>query len=96
MLKELSKMKRTPIFAALLLVLTLLSGFAVAEPAQVNINTASVETLASLDGIGESKAQAIVSYRDQNGPFQSADELVNVKGIGERTLEKNTERLSVK
>ncbi len=56
----------------------------------VNINTADAETLAAeLDGIGLSKAQAIVQYRTTNGPFQSADELVEVKGIGARTLEMN-------
>lgn len=67
----------------------LLSGFAFAG-APVNINTADVVTLAdSLDGIGESKARAIVEYREKNGAFKSADELVNVKGIGLRTVERN-------
>lgn len=89
-------MKSTPIFAALLLVFTLLTGFAHAEPTAININTATVETLAALDGVGESKAQAIVAYRSENGPFKTENDLVNVKGIGERTLEKNLERLTVK
>lgn len=58
-------------------------------PAVVNINTASASQLAaSLPGIGEVKAAAIVSYRNANGPFRSVDELINVKGIGEATLEK--------
>lgn len=58
-------------------------------PKMVNINTASVSELASsLPGIGEVKAQAIVNYRNTNGPFRSVDELINVKGIGEATLEK--------
>ncbi len=89
-------MKNTPIFAVLLLVFSLMSGFAQAEPTAININTATVETLAALDGVGESKAQAIVAYRSENGPFQTENDLVNVKGIGERTLEKNLERLTVK
>lgn len=89
-------MKHTPVFAALLLIFTLLSGFAHAEPAQININEASVETLASLDGVGETKAQAIVAYRSENGPFESAEDLVQVNGIGDRTLEKNAKRLTVK
>jgi len=89
-------MKRTPIFAMLLLAFSLLSGFAYAEPAQVDINTATVEVLASLDGVGEAKAQAIVDYRTENGPFQSADDLTAVNGIGERTLEKNADRLTIK
>ncbi len=54
----------------------------------VNINTADAATLAqSLRGIGRSKAEAIVSYRSENGPFKSVDDLVNVKGIGTKTLE---------
>ena len=56
----------------------------------VNINTANAETLAaSLDGVGLSKARAIVAYRDSKGPFQHADELVNVKGIGLSTVNRN-------
>jgi competence protein ComEA len=62
----------------------------------VNINTADAETLAAeLDGIGLSKAQAIVQYRTTNGPFQSADELVEVKGIGTRTVEMNQDNILV-
>jgi competence ComEA-like helix-hairpin-helix protein len=54
----------------------------------VNINTADAATLAgSLRGIGRSKAEAIVAYRSENGPFKSVDDLVNVKGIGPKTLE---------
>ncbi len=56
----------------------------------VNINQASSVQLAqSLDGIGPSKADAIVSYREENGPFVTVDALVNVSGIGEATLLKN-------
>ncbi len=81
-------MKRTPIIATLVLLFSLFTGFAYAEPAVVNINTADVATLASLNGIGQSKAEAIVAYREANGPFQSPEELANVKGIGSRTVEK--------
>lgn len=56
----------------------------------VNINKADAATIASsLDGIGESKAQAIVAWRDTHGPFKSADDLAQVKGIGQATLERN-------
>jgi len=56
----------------------------------VNINSANAETLSeSLDGIGKNKAHAIVAYRNQHGPFQHADQLVNVKGIGIATVDRN-------
>ena len=84
-------MKRTPFIAMMVLLFSLFTGFAHAEPATININTADIETLASLNGIGQSKAEAIVA----NGPFQSSNDLTNVKGIGERTVEKNAERLTV-
>lgn len=61
----------------------------------VNINTASEHQLRRLDGIGEVTARAIVEYREANGNFRSADELLNVKGIGEKTLEKFRERIMV-
>jgi competence protein ComEA len=55
---------------------------------KVNINTATVEELTTLSGIGPSKANAIIEYRDENGLFKSVDELLNVAGIGEKSLEK--------
>lgn len=53
----------------------------------VNINTASLEELMELKGIGEVKGNAIIAYREAHGGFSSVDELINVKGIGEKTLE---------
>lgn len=61
----------------------------------VNINTASIQDLMSLNGIGEVKANAIISYRTENGLFDSVDELTNVKGIGEKTVEKIRDRITV-
>ena len=59
-----------------------------AEP--VNVNTASAEEISeSLKGIGLSKARLIVAYREANGTFVHADELVNVKGLGIKTVDKN-------
>ncbi|MGE7666552.1 helix-hairpin-helix domain-containing protein [Ureibacillus composti] len=54
----------------------------------VNLNTADETALSTLPGIGPSKAQAILAYRDENGSFKSIDELKNVSGIGEKTFEK--------
>jgi competence protein ComEA len=80
----------------LTLVLALLfSGFALAGT--VNINTADATVLAeSLDGIGASKANAIVEYREKNGDFESLQDLLQVKGIGEMTLERNKDKISFK
>jgi len=68
------------------------AGFAFAGP--VNVNTADAETIsAELQGVGISKAIAIVEYRQANGPFKSADDLTQVKGIGDRTVEINRKNI---
>lgn len=60
----------------------------------INVNTADAEMLSEqLDGVGLSKAQAIVAYREKNGDFIALDELTAVRGIGEKTLMKNAERI---
>jgi len=70
------------------------SPIAFGEP--VDINTADAATLAKeLNGVGEAKAQAIVAYREQHGPFQSVEELAMVDGIGEKTLAANKDKLTV-
>ena len=80
---------------SLLLGLSLLiSTAAFAE--KVNINTASAEQIASaMTGVGESKAQAIVEYREQHGKFKSIQDLEYVDGIGEKTIEKNSHKLTM-
>lgn len=64
-------------------------------PAVVNINTAGAEDLESLPGIGPALAQRIIDYREANGPFQSVEDLLEVKGIGEATLEKFRDSVTV-
>ncbi|MBY5978996.1 ComEA family DNA-binding protein [Ferrimonas balearica] len=66
------------------------------QTAQVNINTADAETLANgLVGVGAKKAQAIITHREQHGPFSSKEELLQVKGIGPELLSKNRERIQL-
>ncbi len=62
----------------------------------VDVNSADAATLsAELNGVGLSKAAAIVEYRETHGPFRTADDLILVKGIGERTVELNRENILV-
>ena len=62
----------------------------------VDINSADASTLASaITGVGESKAAAIVAYRDTHGPFASVDELSKVKGVGMKTVNKSRNNLMV-
>ena len=63
--------------------------------AQLDINSASAEQLDSLKGIGPVKAQAIVDYRRQHGPFRSVDELANVPGLGPAMVQKFRREVSV-
>lgn len=93
-------MKTKSLFAAFILLFTLLTNPVYAQSEantqSVNINTADVATLASLNGIGQSKAEAIVDYRNEHGAFTTPEELANVRGIGSKTVAKNTDRLTVK
>ena len=61
----------------------------------VNINTADKETLMTLSGIGEKRAEDIIAYREEHGPFRRAEDLKKVSGIGEGTLEKIRDDITV-
>lgn len=54
----------------------------------ISLNTASLESLQMIPGVGEKTAQAIIAYREEHGAFTSIDDLLNIKGIGEKKLEK--------
>jgi len=70
----------------------LLASTAIAGP--VNVNTADAKTLArELDGVGKAKADAIVAYREKNGPFKGAEDLAKVKGLGKKLSEQNRANL---
>jgi competence protein ComEA len=63
---------------------------------QVNINTADAQTIAAeLKGIGEKKAEAIIKYRTEHGPFKSVADITSVKGIGDKVLEDNAESIVI-
>jgi competence protein ComEA len=73
----------------------MLAGVAVAGET-VDINTADAATLDRvLDNVGAVKAEAIVAYREANGPFKSPEQLALVTGIGLKTVERNLDRISV-
>lgn len=60
---------------------------------KLNINTADAEELEQLDKIGPKTAQKIIDYRNANGAFKSVDEIKNIKGIGDKTLEKIRDKI---
>ena len=63
--------------------------------AKVNINTASAEELETLPGVGPAMAQRILEYRKANGPFKRVEELLNVKGIGEKSFQRMRDKVTV-
>ncbi|WP_214510798.1 ComEA family DNA-binding protein [Pseudomonas brassicacearum] len=66
------------------------------QGARVDLNGADAATLQrELTGIGKGKAEAIVAYRENNGPFSSVEELLEVKGIGKAILDRNRDKLEV-
>lgn len=77
-----------------LLILMFTSGLAFADT--VDVNAADAKALAdALDGIGLTKAKAIVAYRNQHGKFSSADQLMQVKGVGKKTVDRNRDKISL-
>ena len=68
---------------------------AMATDGKININSATVDELTQLQKVGPKTAERIVAYRDANGPFKTIDDLKNVKGIGDKVLALNKDRLTV-
>jgi competence protein ComEA len=65
------------------------------EDEVININTATLEELQKISGIGEVKAKGIIQYREKNGGFNSIEEIKNIDGIGEKTFEKMKDQIKV-
>lgn len=87
---------KKPMFPRLFTALLLLALAMPALAASVNINQAPASTLADeLNGVGESRAAAIIDHRESNGPFRSVDDLRKVRGIGAATMEQNRHKLSI-
>lgn len=82
------------VLMSLLLAMVLSTGFAYAMD-KVNLNTATSSELQALNGVGEATAAAIIQYREENGMFKSVEDLVNVKGIGSKKVEKFTDSVTV-
>lgn len=82
---------------AIITLLTIVVGFAISAGAveQININTATKEELMQLEGVGSAYADAIIEYREANGPFENPEDIMEVKGIGESTYNKNKDRITV-
>ena len=87
--------KSMVVMALLAMIVAFSSPIAAKETTSVNINTASVEELTQLKGVGKKYATRIVAYREENGGFKTPEEIINVRGIGNKILEKNKEAIVV-
>lgn len=67
----------------------------VSEDGVININTATLEELQKINGVGEVKAKSIIEYREKNGGFKSIDEMKNIEGIGDKTFEKMKDKITI-
>ena len=94
---KMKKVKR--LFALVVVVCVVLAFVSVALAVQsekININKASVEELIKLKKIGQKYAERIVAYREKNGPFAKPEDIINVKGIGQKTFDLNADIITIK
>lgn len=90
-------MKRVPsrklVWGIVFVMLAMAGAVWAAEDGKININTASADELVKLEGVGEAIAARIVEFREKNGPFEKPEDLMKVKGIGQKIFEKNADRI---
>lgn len=93
-------MKKTKMRAAAGLILVMVLAWVIptmaGDIAKINLNTATKEQLLTLKGIGENYATRIIEYRKNNGPFQKAEDIMKVKGIGDKIFQSIKDRIIVR
>lgn len=93
---EMRKINRIFFFLlAITVIMALGANVGAATGGKININKASVEELTALDGVGSAYAERIVEQREKEGDFAKPEDIMNVKGIGQKTFEKNKDRITV-
>ena len=88
-------MRKTCFTLIIVALIFIAGGYAAAEDAKININTASANELLKLSQIGEKKAEAIVVYRDEHGSFTAIEDITKVKGIGDKIFAKIKDHITV-
>jgi competence protein ComEA len=89
------KKKHIRIAMCILLVGMLVAPVFLMAAEKINLNTATLEELMTLDRIGPKYAQRIIDYRETNGPFENIEDIMKVKGIGAKTFEANKDKITV-
>lgn len=82
-------------FVVLTFALAVIPTFSAAQDNKININTAGVDELIKLEKIGPAYAKRIIEYREKHGPFEKIEDIIKVKGIGEKTFEAFKNKITV-
>jgi len=88
--------RRILVITLVLFCVALLASISLAQTVKVNINTATAEELTVLKYVGETLSQRIVEYREEHGAFESPEDIMKVRGVGQRIYEANKDIITVK